>query len=157
MLVDCCVLCCRGCGPERPYDSGGRHGPSIVDRIFPSFLSQTQVTSPQNPSSTTKPTTSLTKISPPKIPGRLGSQETELIPITFMTLSTAYFSWLGHVRVLSMNLYHRPGFKRQLMFQDVTAKYCIYDKVPSLPMSFFVRIKGCVNCRTTTSVYKNAY
>ena len=45
------------------------------------------------------------------------------------------------------------GFKRQLMFQDVTAKYCIYDKVPSLPMSFFVRIKGCVNFCTTTSVY----
>jgi hypothetical protein len=42
----------------------------------------------------------------------------------------------------STYLYHRPGFKRQLMFQDVTAKYCIYDKVPSLPMSFFVRIKG---------------
>jgi hypothetical protein len=56
--------------------------------------------------------------------------------------------------LLSHLLYHRPGFKRQLMFQDVTAKYCIYDKVPSLLMSFFVRIKGCVNCRTTTSVYK---
>ena len=54
--------------------------------------------------------------------------------------------------------YHRPGFKRQLMFQDVTAKYCIYDKVPSLPMSFFVRIKGCVNCCTTPQyIYKNAY
>ena len=33
---------------------------------------------------------------------------------------------------------YRPGFKRQLMFQDVTAKYCIYDKLLSLPMSFFV-------------------
>ncbi len=50
--------------------------------------------------------------------------------------------------------YHRPGFKKHLMFQDVTAKYCIYNKVPSLPMSFFVRIKGCVNCCMTTSVYK---
>jgi hypothetical protein len=40
----------------------------------------------------------------------------------------------------------------------VTAKYCIYDKVPSLPMSFFVRIKGCVIVvHTTTSVHKNAY
>ncbi len=39
-----------------------------------------------------------------------------------------------------------PGDKRQLKAQDVTAKYCIYDikYVPSLPMSFFVRIKGCV-------------
>jgi hypothetical protein len=26
--------------------------------------------------------------------------------------------------------YHRPGLKRQLKAQDVTAKYCIYDKVP---------------------------
>ena len=57
-------------------------------------------------------------------------------------------------RVYASFLPYRPGFKKQLMFQDVTAKYCIYDKVPSLPMSFFVRIKGCVNCRTTTSVYK---
>ncbi len=56
--------------------------------------------------------------------------------------------------LLLLSLPYRPGFKRQLMFQDVTAKYCIYDKVPSLPMSFFVRIKGCVNCRTTTSVKK---
>ena len=48
----------------------------------------------------------------------------------------------------------RPGDKRQLKAQDMTAKYCIYDKVPSLPMSFFVRIKGCINCCTTTSVHK---
>ncbi len=54
------------------------------------------------------------------------------------------------------SLPYRPGFKKHLMFQDVTAKYCIYDKVPSLPMSFFVRIKGCVNCCTTTSVYKKS-
>ena len=53
-----------------------------------------------------------------------------------------------------VDLPYRPGFKRQLKAQDVTAKYCIYDKVPSLPMSFFVRIKGCVNCCTTTSVHK---
>ncbi len=53
---------------------------------------------------------------------------------------------------------YRPGFKRQLKAHDVTAKYCIYDKVPSLPMSFCVRIKGCVNCCTTTSLHeKNAY
>jgi hypothetical protein len=57
-------------------------------------------------------------------------------------------------RLLSLGIYHRPGFKKHLMFQDVTAKYCIYDKVPSLPMSFFVRIKGYVNCCTTTSVCK---
>ena len=36
----------------------------------------------------------------------------------------------------------------------MTANYCIYDKVPSLTMSFFVRIKGCVNYCTTTSVHK---
>ena len=63
----------------------------------------------------------------------------------------------GKIVNSAVGTYHRPGFKRQLMFQDVTAKYCIYDKVPSLPMSFFVRIKGCVNFCTTTSVYKNAY
>ena len=28
--------------------------------------------------------------------------------------------------------YHRPGFKKHLMFQDVTAKYCIYDKVHTI-------------------------
>jgi hypothetical protein len=56
--------------------------------------------------------------------------------------------------IMKTDNYHRPGFKKHLMFQDVTAKYCIYDKVPSLPMSFFVRIKGCVNCCTMTSVHK---
>jgi hypothetical protein len=34
------------------------------------------------------------------------------------------------------------------------AKYRIYDKVPSLPMSFFVRIKGCVNFHETIPVHK---
>ena len=41
-----------------------------------------------------------------------------------------------------------------LIFQDVTAKYCIYDKVPSLPMPFFVRIKGCVNFHETIPAHK---
>ena len=95
ILVDCRVLCCRVCGPIvavwrwRP--------PWSIDRglhlTYGSFFSRTQITSPPNPSFTTKPTTYLTKISPPKIPGQLGSQVTELIPITFLTLSTAYFSW----------------------------------------------------------------
>jgi hypothetical protein len=49
---------------------------------------------------------------------------------------------------------HRPGDKRQLMFQDVTAKYCIYDKVPLKLMSFFVVVKGCVNFHEMTSVHK---
>ena len=34
------------------------------------------------------------------------------------------------------------------------ANNSIYNKVPSLPMSFFVRIKGCVNFCPTTSVHK---
>jgi hypothetical protein len=37
------------------------------------------------------------------------------------------------------------------MYNDVTAKYRIYL---SLPMLFFVRIKGCVNCCKTTPVNK---
>ena len=32
--------------------------------------------------------------------------------------------------IYQMMIYHRPGDKRQLKAQDVTAKYCIYDKVP---------------------------
>jgi hypothetical protein len=40
------------------------------------------------------------------------------------------------------------------MFQDVTAKYCIYDKVPLKLMSFFVFVKGCVNFHEMTSVHK---
>jgi hypothetical protein len=50
--------------------------------------------------------------------------------------------------------YRIPGDKRQLMFQDVTAKYCIYDKVPLKLMSFFVVVKGCVNFLEMTSVHK---
>jgi hypothetical protein len=61
---------------------------------------------------------------------------------------------LGMLNEELNQLPYRPGFKKHLMFQDVTAKYCIYDKVPSLSMSFFIRIKGCVNCCTTTSVHK---
>ncbi len=86
----------------------------------------------------------------------------------YLTIASSGFFWGGRLRVPTRRCdlvvpadggwgrsnYHRPGFKKHLMFQDVTAKYCIYDKVPSLPMSFFVRIKGCVNCCTTTSVHK---
>ena len=49
---------------------------------------------------------------------------------------------------------YRPGDKRQLMFQDVSAKYCIYDKVPLKMMSFFDVVKGCVNFHEMTSVHK---
>ena len=45
------------------------------------------------------------------------------------------------------------------MFQDMTAKYCIYNKVPLKLMSFFVFVKGCVNFHEMTSsqYIKNAY
>ena len=49
---------------------------------------------------------------------------------------------------------YRPGDKKHLMFQDVTAKYCIYDKVPLKLMSFFVVVEGCVNFHDMTSVHK---
>ena len=51
-------------------------------------------------------------------------------------------------------IYHRPGDKKQLMFQDVTAKYFIYVKVPLKLMSFFVVVEGCVNFHDMTSVHK---
>ena len=51
-------------------------------------------------------------------------------------------------------MYRIPGDKKQLMFQDVTAKYCIYDKVPLKLMSFFVVEEGCVNFHDMTSVHK---
>ena len=56
---------------------------------------------------------------------------------------------IGHMYIL-----YGPGDMEHLMFQDVTAKYSIYDKVPSLLMSFFVRIKGCVNFHEMTPIHK---
>ena len=38
MLVDCCMLCCRGCGPiVAPYDGGGCHGPSSLIVFYLAF------------------------------------------------------------------------------------------------------------------------
>ena len=39
MLVDCCMLCCQGCGPiAAPYDGGsGRHGPSSLITFYLAF------------------------------------------------------------------------------------------------------------------------
>jgi len=54
---------------------------------------------------------------------------------------------LGEVKTI---LSYRPGFKNQLMYNDVTATYRVYL---SLPMLFFVRIKGCVNCCKPFSVH----
>jgi hypothetical protein len=53
MLVDCCVLCCRGCGPIAAVWQQRPPWSIKFDRILPSFLSTTHVTSPPIPSPTT--------------------------------------------------------------------------------------------------------
>ena len=55
---------------------------------------------------------------------------------------------------VSMLLPYKPGHKKHIKVRKRRANNSIYNKVPSLPMSFFVRIKGCVNFHEMTSVHK---
>ena len=64
MLVDCCMLYCRECGPIASYDNAGRHGQFIRLHFTPfllAFLSRHTHHKSPKPKSDHMPTTNPTK------------------------------------------------------------------------------------------------